>query len=191
MATIKKRRLQKATRRFNAQDLKEIVRDGRSWVHYGIVKAVEFYEETKDVLVEVELQPSLTPITARLLTPIGGPGWGIWALPPVGAEVIVALPEGDVAAGPVILGVTSNDQLHASTAATRILIVPPAGGQVHITDASGTVQPLVTKAEFDAHVHPLPTITCTGGAITASPIGTSGDVKTPAAITGTTVLKAK
>lgn len=62
----------------------------------GIVVAPDantshFEDSGDDVHVEVEIQPTLLQVTCRLVAP-----GGAWRIPPVGEEVLVILPDGDL-----------------------------------------------------------------------------------------------
>lgn len=149
----------------------------------------------KDVFVDVVLLPGGEPAGCRLAKAMGGPGWGMWWIPPAGCEVIVLVPDGTIEADPVLLCALDNDETHPDLDPGRIVIAAPAGGEVYITDAAGGAAALATKADIDAlaervatHVHPKGMIVCTGGTVTGSSAVASGD--TPAAA-GTSVLKAK
>lgn len=153
--------------------IKEALADGRVWVALGVVTLFEgetsHYElEDGDLLVDVQLVPNGEPLLCRL-----GTGHGIWAIPPVGAEVLVALPEGDFEANPVIVGVLISSVPNGLQENTYVVQVP-SGGTVKIHDGSaGDCKSLVTKEEFNAHSH-------TGN-------GVAPTVQVP----GTSVLKAK
>lgn len=145
-------------KRLDLEALKGALRDGRVWVSLGVVSVVEgesshFALDGEDVLVDVELMPGGEPALCRLGSALGGAGVGIWAIPPVGSEVIVAIPDGDLAGDPVIVSVLASGQTPAGLAESTIVIVPPAGGKVliHGGDAGAAVS-LATRADVQAVV---------------------------------------
>jgi len=162
--------------------IKEALKDGRVWLSMGVVRL--FDGETAhwemidgDILVDVELAPNGEPVFCRL-----GLGTMGCVIPPVGAEVIVAIPAGDLEANPVILAYMG---IPDGVSETIMIIQAPPGGQVKIHDGdSGEAVALVKKSEFDNHTHPGTTLACTGGTV-------SGATGGAAAVTGTTVLKGK
>lgn len=197
MPTVHRQKLRKPTRRFDMAALREALADGK--VHVSLAVVVQdgstHFEvvEGADVLVDVELHPSGVRCSARLA------GSGIYAIPPVGAEVVVLVPDGELEAGPVIVSRTGEapDGLNPTT----LIIVAPAGGQVLVHDgAAADAQVLALKTDvdalkttvaahktvFDAHVHILTLTSGTGtAAIPALPMAT------PADPVGTAVLRAK
>lgn len=197
MAPIKRQRLRKATRRFDVTALRDALADGKVHVSLAIVvlEGSSHFEvvEGADVLVDVELQPSGVRCSARLA------GNGVYAIPPVGAEVVVLVPDGELEAGPVI--VARSGEAPDGLGATTLVIVAPAGGQVLVHDgAAADAQTLALKADvdalkatvaahktvFDAHTHILALTSGTGtAAVPAVPMAT------PADPVGTAVLRAK
>lgn len=181
-----KRKRRKPTKRFDMSEMIKALEDAgfvRGFFScLGVVKAAQdggqhFDLDEEDLTVEVELMPSRMQISARVGTVAGGSGCGIWKVPPVGAEVLVAVPDGDMDFQPTIASWYSSGQLPEDIGEDVIVIAAPAGGKVLIHDGSGSVQPLVTKAEFDAHKHP------TGVGLSSIPDN--------APITGTTTLEVK
>ena len=112
-------------------------------------------------------------MTARMGCYGAGANAGIWVLPPLGAEVAVVFPEGELTGGPIIVGILSTGNVPDGIAADTMVI---ASGQVLINDGNGGATALPTLQEFNQHTHP------TG-------VGPSSTPTTPA--TGTSVLKAK
>lgn len=88
--------------------------DTRQWISMGIVTAddagqiVQFREDLGQPLVRVLLQPSMTPVYARVGMQVAGNGEGEWHPFIQGDEVLVALPEGYEDANVVILARLSN-----------------------------------------------------------------------------------
>lgn len=95
------------SRRTDLTALREVLQDRRSWAQLAIVTTGDngshFDARDGDILVEVECVPSGNRLTARLGSIAGGPGRGVWAIPPVGTEVIVVTPDGDLAFSPTIV----------------------------------------------------------------------------------------
>jgi len=116
--------------------------------------AEDFDLDGEDLTVEVELHPSGTQLTVRVGSVAGGQGLGIWGVPPVGAEVLVAIPDGDLDFEPLIVSFYSTGQMPSDVGPLKIVISAPVGGEVYIHDGSGDVSPLVKQAAFDAHIHP-------------------------------------
>lgn len=155
------KRRKKAVKRLDLSAIKESLKDSRLWACLGVVKAEgtgAYYElSDDDVLVEVQLQPSQTHITARLGTIGGSFGAGVWAVPPEGAEVLVVFPDGDLTLAPVITCLYTSGSLPESVGPTTLVVACPASGQVLIHDGSGATHKLVTKEAFAAHKHPTGT----------------------------------
>lgn len=93
--------------------------DPRCWVSTAIVdvdtpqaRSVQFDDEEGQPLphpiVNVTMQPSGTPVSARVLSSVSGAGVGEWHPFVGGDEVLVAVPSGDEAAGVIIMGRLSN-----------------------------------------------------------------------------------
>jgi hypothetical protein len=88
--------------------------DPRQWISYGLVHAtdpkdvVSFDEEYGQPLVCVTLQPSGHAVHCRVATTIAGNGEGEYHPFVKGDEVLVAIPAGVEAAGPVIIGRLNN-----------------------------------------------------------------------------------
>lgn len=179
----------KSTARLDLSFIREAVYDSRQWVAVGIVqqpseggahyKVTASGTDITDVTVEVTLMPTNEELTCRLgmCTP-GGP----IRIPAVGDEVLVLMPSGSIDFMPAVIGYLSGQNFPDRTSTDRsvwyspdrIEIIAPV---VYISSDGTSGQPLVTKAEFDAHVHPTGT-------------GPSG-VATNSPIVGTTVLKAE
>lgn len=125
----------------------------------GIVQAaqdggVHFDLDTEDMTVEVQLMPSEVILTARVGTVAGGFGAGIWLPPPVGAEVLVAIPDGDLEFQPTIASWYSSGKLPEDIGATTLVIACPPGGKIFVHDGTGSVDQVVLKSAYEAHVHP-------------------------------------
>jgi len=85
--------------------------DTRQWISYGLVASasndpkdiVDFDEDFGAPLVTVTLQPSDLSVRCRVGSQIAGNGEGEWHPFVKNDEVLVAIPEGDEKAGPVII----------------------------------------------------------------------------------------
>ena len=155
---MRRKRTHKAVKRPDLSGLKEALRDERVWCVLGIVLASDeagahFEVAEGEVLVDVEIQPSEEEITCIVSSPIGGSGVGIFAVPPVGSEVIVALPDGEMMFQPTIVGVMSDTAISGLNDST-LVIVAPSGGTILLHDGSGDGEPLVRKSDFENHNHP-------------------------------------
>lgn len=185
------KRGKRAAKRLDLTDIKEVLRDGRQWAALGLVVTPEdgssYWRtelsddgsQTVDILVELVLQPSQDTCTARLAA-------GIWMIPALGEEVVVALPAGRIDFMPTIVGLLSSNIVPTGSDApspTRIVIMR---GEVLITDGNGGTEPLCRKSDIDGHTHPAGTLVAPGGG--GAVTGVTGGAS---AITGTYVLKAK
>lgn len=131
-----------------------VVEDG---AHFEVVEGAE-------VIVHLELQPSGVRCSGRLS------GMGLYAVPPVGAEVIVLVPDGELEAGAVIVGRTGEapDGLSSMT----LVVVVPAGGELVVHDgAAADGKRLVTHDEFMKHGHPTAATGPTSGPTTFAGVG--------------------
>jgi hypothetical protein len=187
----------RASKRLDLTDMREVLRDRRVWTAIGrvVVPAGETSHvaiSDDDVLVDVVLQPTLQDITCRLAA-------GVWVVPAVGEEVIVVLPEGEMAFMPTIVAILSSGSAPTTQgpAQGRIAIVRP---EVVVHDGAGGAAALAmlsslqaTVAKLNALIDKYKNHTHTG---VTTGTGTSG-LPSDATIThadsavGTTVLKAK
>jgi hypothetical protein len=211
MPTVKRPKLRKAAKRFDPAALRELVDEGRVHAARALVvqegsSHFEIVDGGADVLVDVEIQPSGVRCTARLGGLGGGPGRGIWAIPPVGAEVVLLVPDGELEAGAVIVACESTGAVPSGLDATTYVICAPAGGKVLVHDgSSGDAVPLATKADVDAlkatlddvkiahdtHVHVLTIAAASGSGGTGTAAPPVIKAPTPPAMSGTSVLRAK
>lgn len=205
------KRGRRGSKRLDLSDARHLFRDSRLWVSIGVVTAPEgadrFTVADDDVRVEVILQPSLQDVTCRLAA-------GIWNVPNEGEEVLVVLPEGELAFMPTILAVLSTGAVPSSQgpAANTIVI---ERGEVIVHDGNGGAAALPTKASVDdlrdsvdslrayvlaqfapagGHTHTVTNATPLDPMVpvstsTITPIG--APPSTIPTITGTTCLKAK
>lgn len=203
---MRKRRTHKATKRPDMSALREAMRDRRVWCSLGKVLPSDdggshYSIDGGEILVDVEIQPSLEEVSAIVGSAAGGNGAGVWAIPPVGAEVIVAIPEGEVEFQPTIVSVLSSGTAADGLAENTIVIVAPTGGQVIVHDgSSGDAKELAYKSDvqavvdtFNGHTHGyIPSGTGTPALSTGPATSPTGappvDSPDPE---GTTVLKGK
>lgn len=224
MKITKPKRGRRGSKRLELTDLRSLVFDRRMWCATGIVTKHDgdatHYEAVtgpKDVIVEVVLQPSLTPVSCRIAA-------SVWIVPEEGEEVLVALPEGDLTFMPCIIALLSSDNTPTAQGPQpgRVVI---HRGQVYVHDGAGGAVSLALKQDainvdnkYANHIHlapngatggPLattlanppnpnfpgvdpvnPYLTNPGGIPTTNP-ASPGAGLTAATITGTTCLFAK
>lgn len=82
-------------------------------------------EETGGPLVWVEMQPHREEVLCRLGGLGGGPGDGIWRIPPIGTEVAVLSIDGDFGADPMLVGVLSSGSVPSELDETTLVIRSP------------------------------------------------------------------
>ncbi len=186
MATIRKlKRRRKGAKRFDPTDLKALLADTRCWACAALVVVPDglssHYEmvtedgKLVDIMVEVETVPDQQDLTCRLASVSGGTNAGIWTIPPVGAEVIVLIPNAQIDFMPTIVAILPTGEIPDDVAPGVTVIANSS--KVIIHDGNGGAEPLITKSQFDAHKHPSGT----------GPTGPPDN----AATSGTTVLEAK
>lgn len=186
-------------RKFPTDAIREVLADRRAWVYLGIVtkfagESSHYEIDGEDIVVDVQLAPDGYPALCRLGVSAGGPGAGVWFIPPEGAEVLVCVPEGELEADPVIVAILSTGQVPDGVAPGVTVIAVPAGGQVLVHDGSASeAVPLATLADvqavqdaLDGHRHGPGTFAAGGDAV----FGLSGSVSVPAPV-GTSVIKGK
>jgi len=115
-------------RRADFSDLRDILKDGRIWCQLGVVSKPgldSHWERTAegDILVHVETMPRGLELLCRLGSAAGGNARGLWDIPPVGTEVIVAIPDGEPAFQPTIVTCLSSGAAPARVDASRTLLV--------------------------------------------------------------------
>jgi phage baseplate assembly protein V len=129
--------------------------------------------------------------------------YGFYSVPFEGAEAVVVFPNGDRAHPLVVVvadrryrptdGEPGEAGLHNHIAGVRIRLMPdgdielqPAPGQqVFVRTEGGTADRLVTRTEFNAHVHGPGSGQAAGG----DPV--TGNTAAPSPVTGTSVLRAE
>lgn len=154
------KRAKHAGRRLDLSAMKEALQDGRIHTAFGLVTDIDadgqhFELDGDDLLIEVEIVPNGSRITARMGVCGGGPSAGIWFIPPVGSEVALLIPDGSLDAGPIIVGVLSSGAVPSGIAVGVTVIANSSKVLVH--DGSGGAVPLVKMAAYAAHTHPTGT----------------------------------
>jgi len=149
--------------RLDSGDLADMAGDRPTCIRLGKVVRVgggdsPWYElTTRDLRVWVELQPSGTVLLSRMGCVAGGDQRGLWALPPVSCEVVVAIPDGDeVGADPLIIACLSTGSLPVGITVADLLAIPGAGGKVKLGAGEGT-GPLAMAANVEARLTRLET----------------------------------
>lgn len=185
----------RASKRLDLTDMRELFRDRRVWTAIGKVtvpdgEASHVDISTGDVIVDVVLQPSLQDVTCRLAA-------GMWIVPAVGEEVLVAIPEGEMSFMPTIVAILSSGSVPATQgpAENRIAIVRQ---EVLVHDGGGGAVSLAILSSLQATIDKLnDLITAYNGHSHLDPV--SGSTGTPSAVItgaapagqGTSVLKGK
>ena len=153
---LRKRRPKSAVSRLNLSPIaQQVARNGTA---VGIVTEYDgtHYRIQDDgdrrIFVHVTLLPEGNECEAELF---GGP---VWAIPDVGAEVIVALPDGSLNGRPTIVA-TMDVLAHPRTAPGRVVIwardrIELIAPQVFLSSDGTSGEPLITKSQYDAHKHP-------------------------------------
>lgn len=126
-------------KRFDPSDLFALTDPERRGLFYTLVGVV-FAPESEshfelvsedgvitDVLVQVETQPDQMDITCRLGSVVSGPQIGIWAIPPVGTEVAVLVPNGRTDFMPTIVATLSSGRLPVSNLSENETVIAGLG----------------------------------------------------------------
>jgi hypothetical protein len=188
------RRGRRPTRRLDLAELRELLRDRRVWAglarvilpegqsaHWEIVAAAD--GSVAEILVDVVLLPSNVEVTARLA------GAGVWAVPEVGDEVIVHIPDGLIDFAPTIVGLLPQSGLLANgdqaPAPQRIVVAAP---EVLVHDGTGGATSLALKSDVQDLADWIGTEMIV---VTPSGNSTPGTTTPPPDPNGTEVLKAK
>ena len=141
-------------KRLDLSDLRELLKDRRVWSAVGRVvlpegasqhwQIVDHEGSEVDIEIEVVIQPSQVPVTARLR----GGGW--WEVPAVDDEVALLIPDGQLDFMPIVIGTLSSNRVPTGQAPnpTNIVIAAPAGGKVYVHDGSGGAKALATVDHF-------------------------------------------
>lgn len=186
-------------------EAKAAVRDDRRWCDIGVVTVLDgddkHYQILKDnagnavdVLVGVKLGHTGELFPCRLgnfVGRAGAGGFGLWTIPPVGTEVIVAIPTGEFEADAVIVGQCSSGTVPAALDEDTVVLRAPKGVKIIVADSGskvsigvdgGTFQPAVLgndmearlsalESKYNGHVHVLPAFS---GSISGSTFTASG-----------------
>lgn len=134
----------RGARKLPMDTIREALGDPRAWVKLGIVTKFEgetsHYElDGQDLLVDVELMPERIPVLCRMGSPVGGQYFGVWSVPPVGTEVMVVVPDGDLEADPVIVSCLSTGQLPQGAATLDEQTIVISGNGIKIVGGA-TIQ---------------------------------------------------
>lgn len=151
----KPRRNSVGAKRLDLTDLRELLKDRRVWAAVGRVvqpddgsdywQIVVHKGDEVDIEIEVVIQPSKVPVTARLR----GGGW--WEVPAVDDEVALLIPDGQLDFMPIVIGSLSSNRVPSgdqAPAPTNIVITAPAGGKVYVHDGSSGAKALATADHF-------------------------------------------
>lgn len=117
-----------------AAQLRKLVDDGHACLSLARVARHEgesdFWAVNADGDIEIQVltHQHEVPITAILGALVGGKGFGVWALPPDGCEVLVAHAEGEFEGDAVIVAVMPTGDA-PDMAPNRVVIV---GGEVRV-----------------------------------------------------------
>ena len=185
------RKGRRGTKRADLSTIREAIKDQREFFVKGLVLADDsggphFEVIEGDVIVDVLVVPMEIEISAVVSSPVGGLGTGIYSIPPVGAEVVVGIPDGYLDFEPTVVGVCSSQGAPSGLVANTIVVVAPEGGEVLIHDGdSGEARELAYRSDvealtdvFNAHIHQDATT-----APTTVPVGASSvQLVKPAAV---------
>lgn len=140
----------RGTRRLDMSGMRQAMYDRRYWIGVGLVyqpNGEEHWEIDDDigVLVNVTLMPDGEPLLCRLMGHGEGGTNGVWRIPPVGSEVIVGIPAGDIQGDTVLLGVLSSGGVPAELDADTLVVRAPkvviiADGAVEVGQQGLTAQ---------------------------------------------------
>lgn len=139
-------------------------------IHDGETQHWEVTDEGA-MSVSVVTHQHAVPIDA-LLKGGGNDGKGVWFIPSVGTEVLIAFENGDFEGDAYIVGVFGHSP--AGLQPGTILVL---GDNIEIRSVGGTAQPLAFKsdveavdAKYDGHIHQESTMAPTSGPIIAGSI---------------------
>lgn len=187
----------RATKRLDLTDMRKAFADQRMWCSVGIVTAPDdggshFEVTADDVLVEVVLQPSQTPVTCRLSA-------ALWRVPDLGEEVMVQIPSGMVEFMPAITDFLSSGRVPTGQgpALGRVII---ERNEVFVHDGAGGAVSLAYLSSLQASIDKLNALVDaykihihSGGVLTGALTGVPTVVAVAHAddAVGTSVLKGK
>jgi hypothetical protein len=119
------------SKRLDMSNLRAALHDSRQWIAVGTIvdpgRGGDHWEVVTengarvDLLVEVEIAPGGEYITARLGNAIGS--GGVWRVPNVGDEVIVALPSGELDFMPTVVSIMATENVPARVGTDKTILV--------------------------------------------------------------------
>jgi hypothetical protein len=132
MRVTKPLRSRKAVKRLDTNTLRALARDGRVWVDVGVVvkapgdaahwRKVDSNGRT-DIMVSVDGVTTGQEWECRLSAAAGSVAQGLWRVPAVGDEVVIAVPAGDVSFMPVIVSALGSGQVPERAGADKTVLV--------------------------------------------------------------------
>jgi len=140
------KRGRRAVRRLPANEIRAALVDGRVWAGLGVVYQDDSgshydVDDELGVLVHVRLMPAEEPLLCRLGGLGSGGDGGVWRIPPVGTEVVVVIPSGDIDDDPCIVATLASggtpgelDEDTLVVKAPKVTIIA-TGGAVEIGEA--------------------------------------------------------
>ena len=144
MSKVQRKQAERGSRRMATDAMRQALHDRRYWVGLGLVYVPGgeelHYEIDPDigVIVYVQLMPDEEPLQCRLGGLGEGVANGVWRIPPVGSEVAVCCPAGEIHNDPMIVGVLSSggtpSELDADTLVVRApkVTIIATGGAVEV-----------------------------------------------------------
>lgn len=166
-------------KRLNVEHFAAMFADPRSENYVANVARVgsettHWRREGNEIIVGVVTVPDGIELEAVLMS-----NGDIWRVPEERAEVLVVVPNKDLGFRPFVVAVTkaparASDTRTVIVAPDRIELIAPT---IVLSSDGVAGEPLITKSQFDAHVHPTP-----------SAPGTSG-VPNNVATSGTTIVR--
>ncbi len=130
------------------QNLKLLMKDDRVAAIHAVVRAPKSGENhysliAGQLMIHVVAKTSKTPIWAHM-DGGGRLGRGVWSIPDIGTEVVVAFDDGEFEGDAFIVGTHGRLQGVLNTGVTLLV-----DDSVEIRSVSGTAHALPTKADFD------------------------------------------
>lgn len=158
---ITRSRPERGTRRLDMSGMRQAMRDRRYWIGVGLVyrpNGEEHWELDADigVLVNVELMPDREPLLCRLSGLGEGGTHGVWRIPPVGSEVVIGIPGGDLENDPILLGVLASGGVPSELDADTLVVRAPKVVVIATDDRAeigqkglGSSEDIVVQAALD------------------------------------------
>lgn len=181
-------RKRSGARGVDQSEMKRALVDGKVWCGLGLVvkrqgESQHYEIADGDVLVSVDLMPEGQPLWCRL------GGKYMWRVPPVGSEVMIAIPSGELEQMPSIVSVLSTGSVDGDLDGDVLLIVNDKKVVIKSTDdqviLGGTSGKEIAR-KGDAVDIGSWAVTISGGSVTAinvTPPGGGGPVALSAAPT--------